>query len=243
MNLQMITFLVVSLAIIFSAHFAIYKSWVIYLNIDDSSIKKIIAIVLFLLSVSFIISSILLRNTSNILIKITYFVSAYWSGLLIYLLLSAFLTWLIVLILKHTGLNYNQQYILVMFTALSIAFSIIGLVSSLNPKIKEFDVKIKNLPLAWEGKSLVQISDMHLGLIYNGRFADKIIRKINQINPEIVLFTGDYFDGTCPKLDNLAEPLNDLLTKNAYFISGNHETYIGIDKVQKVQPRLYLKLI
>ena len=49
----------------------------------------------------------------------------------------------------------------------------------------------------------------------------------------MVLITGDLFDGIDgDSMIPPAKPLNDLKSeKGAYFITGNHETYLGLNKV------------
>jgi hypothetical protein len=73
---------------------------------------------------------------------------------------------------------------------------------------------------------------VHLGHIYRANFMQDITRKVNSIHPEMVLITGDLFDGMDGDLSSFVKPLNDIQAKEGvFFITGNHETYLGIDKV------------
>ena len=58
--------------------------------------------------------------------------------------------------------------------------------------VKEVSVSISDLPENFEGFKIVQISDMHLGT-YGGdtTYISKLVDKINSLEPDIVLFTGD----------------------------------------------------
>ncbi len=73
---------------------------------------------------------------------------------------------------------------------------------------------------------IVQITDSHIGATMNGKtFYDYMI-KINEVNPDIVVITGDYVDDDT-KLDDMkkaCEGLGALKTKyGVYFVYGNHD--------------------
>jgi hypothetical protein len=97
--------------------------------------------------------------------------------------------------------------------------------------VKNITVSIKNLPPEWKGKKVVQISDVHLGFIWSERFFKKLISDINSFHPEAVFITGDLFDGTGDKFDYVASDLSKLTApRGTYFVTGNHETYFGVQK-------------
>jgi len=103
-----------------------------------------------------------------------------------------------------------------------------------NLQVKEITVKIKDLPEQWKGKKVVQISDVHLGPASGADFLRKIVDKINLLNPEMVFITGDFFDGMDGYLDEKAAPLSELRAKKGvYFVTGNHEIYLGVQKAEE----------
>lgn len=59
-------------------------------------------------------------------------------------------------------------------------------------KVHHVSLKFKHLPPAFHGLKVVQISDLHLGS-YNHKFhiLERAIRKINQLEPDLLFFTGD----------------------------------------------------
>ncbi|MBU4332634.1 metallophosphoesterase, partial [Patescibacteria group bacterium] len=96
---------------------------------------------------------------------------------------------------------------------------------------KNLTVSIRDLPEEWEGKTIVQLSDIHLGQIIGTRFMNRVNEKVDEINPEIVVITGDLFDGMNKSLDSFIKPLNNIKAKKGvYYVTGNHETYIGVKK-------------
>jgi predicted MPP superfamily phosphohydrolase len=88
-----------------------------------------------------------------------------------------------------------------------------------SPKIPEHPGRIR----------IVQISDVHLGLIIRGQRLSKIIARIESANPDILVSTGDLVDGQLNHLAKEAEllaALNPPLGKIA--VTGNHEFYAGL---------------
>lgn len=88
-----------------------------------------------------------------------------------------------------------------------------------SPKIPEHPGRIR----------IVQISDVHLGLIIRGQRLSKIIARIESAHPDILVSTGDLVDGQLNHLAKEAEllaALNPPLGKIA--VTGNHEFYAGL---------------
>ena len=92
-----------------------------------------------------------------------------------------------------------------------------------------FKINLKNLPAAWQSKTVVFVSDFHLGQIRMKHFAKKATQKINTLNPDLVLIGGDLYDGLKVDTEDIIEPLKDLKVKSGiYFITGNHDGFSEI---------------
>ena len=99
------------------------------------------------------------------------------------------------------------------------------------PTLMEIDVPIDNLPDALVGLKIVQISDIHLGPTIKGDFLKRIVSRVNAQKPDLIALTGDLVDGSVDYLEDDVTPLMDLQSKlGAYFVTGNHEYYSGVDK-------------
>ncbi len=75
----------------------------------------------------------------------------------------------------------------------------------LNPigfKTKEVAVYNKKLSEDYNGFKIVQFSDMHYGRTVNEADLKKIVKEINLLKADIVVFTGDLFDSKKLALDN-----------------------------------------
>ena len=77
--------------------------------------------------------------------------------------------------------------------------------------------------------TIVQISDVHLGLIVRRERLEKILQKVREANPDILVSTGDLVDGQINGLAGLAELLREVNPRfGKIAITGNHELYAGL---------------
>lgn len=78
------------------------------------------------------------------------------------------------------------------FSLLVFLFMLHGiLIYRFDYKVIRQEVFIENLPPAFENYSIVQFSDVHLGSISRLRPIEKLVREINELHPDILVFTGD----------------------------------------------------
>ncbi|MGN8645177.1 metallophosphoesterase [Gracilibacillus sp. HCP3S3_G5_1] len=88
------------------------------------------------------------------------------------------------------------------------------------------DIHSRKTPTAFEGYKIVQFSDTHIGFHYTVDQFAELIDKINQLEPDMIVFTGDLIDN--PRIYQLDDRLIPLLDKlNAkdgkFWIYGNHD--------------------
>jgi len=127
---------------------------------------------------------------------------------------------------------------------IAVLFSGWGVWNAYHPRIKNITVKIENLPENWKVKTAVQISDVHLGSVLKRDFMAGIVEKINAQNPEIVFITGDLFDGMDGILGDLVSPVKDIKApQGTFFITGNHETYLGVSGVLAALKKTPVKVL
>lgn len=75
---------------------------------------------------------------------------------------------------------------------------------------------------------IVHISDVHIGSRQGG-YLTRIVERINQLAPDVVLITGDLVDSAVVGYDEL-KSLNELRARTLFTI-GNHERYADLDKI------------
>lgn len=239
-----ILFLISGLIIFFGAHYFLYRSILIFFRIANFNAKNILIILLIILPISFFISSIFAHYYENLITRIYYVISVVWLGALVNLILAAIIIWLSIGFGKMINYKADTRFLSILLFSMAIIWLIYGLWNAANPQVKIVDIKIKNLPQEWKNKTIVQLSDLHLGYINGAEFLDNIVNKVNEINPDLVVITGDLFDGTDGALASAVGPLSRLKAKNgSYFITGNHETYLGINKVLPILKEANIKIL
>lgn len=93
-------------------------------------------------------------------------------------------------------------------------------------KIEYLPLPVRNLPAALVGKTLIQLSDLHIGSKANWHTIGKELQRIQQLAPDFVVYTGDFVSYTSAvQFDQLYEiirhtPLGRLGT---VAILGNHD--------------------
>jgi predicted MPP superfamily phosphohydrolase len=180
-------------------------------------------------------SFFLLRIQENQFTIGFYIFSATWTGFFLNLLPAAGACWLIVFILRAAGQNPNTRLIAAVAFGLALLYTTYGVWNALHPHIKNITVSLKGLPPQWQNKTIVQLSDIHLGHVHGQKFLDSIITKVNAANPEIIFITGDLFDGMDTSFLELAKPLNEIRAPHGvFFVTGNHETYVGLKRALHV---------
>lgn len=79
--------------------------------------------------------------------------------------------------------------------------------------------------------TIAQVSDMHLGAMLGGEFLGRVIDRLNEIKPDIIVATGDIVDGQGDHLNGLAQRLHACAAPLGKFaVLGNHEYYVGMDE-------------
>jgi uncharacterized protein len=96
------------------------------------------------------------------------------------------------------------------------------------PGIVEVRIPVPGLPPALHGFSIAQISDVHVGPTIKRGFVEGIVRRVNELNADLIAVTGDLVDGSVQQLSVHTAPLAGLAARHgAFFVTGNHEYYSG----------------
>ena len=93
---------------------------------------------------------------------------------------------------------------------------------------KEFKIETNKINKKTHGLKIIQFSDLHYGSSVNEKMVDKLINKINENKPDIVIFTGDLVDERHKLISEEKEMLINKLSKiNAelgkYYIMGEED--------------------
>lgn len=113
----------------------------------------------------------------------------------------------------------------------SIAATAYGFFEAASIRTEHVTLRTAKIPAQPGRLRIVQISDVHLGVIVRENRLDRILEKVRQAQPDIVVSTGDLVDGDMDRLPHLAQMLKDVSAPFGKFaVAGNHEFYAGLDK-------------
>ena len=109
--------------------------------------------------------------------------------------------------------------------AVSATFFILFFIVSRHLKVRTQIICFKDLPSAFDGLRICQLSDFHLGsFARNHRYIRRIVAKANALVPDIIFFTGDLVNF---ESENAVPYLEDLAALKApmgiFAIRGNHD--------------------
>ena len=101
-----------------------------------------------------------------------------------------------------------------------------GLANAARVRTTRYTIGLANLPEPWRSRTVVLVTDMHLGNIRGAAFAGRIVDRINELDPDLVLISGDMFDGALIDLDACVQPWTRCRARSGvYFVSGNHDEF------------------
>jgi predicted MPP superfamily phosphohydrolase len=225
----LITFLSVALLIYGSMHlYALGKVWMVF----PHSFGLTLALTLtgIVLTLSPLIVWFLERQSWHRTTVSTAWVSYTWMGYLFLFLCIGLL-----FDLGHaltTLLNFkwplNESLAFRTVGLLALATLGYGFVEARRIQVEE--INITTPKLASGRVTIAQISDLHLGLMLGDRFLDRVIGKLREIKPDIVVATGDIVDGQGDDLEALARHFHSYTPPlGAFAVTGNHEYYAGLE--------------
>ena len=137
---------------------------------------------------------------------------------------------IIIIVTHFTGrfLKRSNRIANIGLTIASTIFLIIAagaLFGNFNVKIDKVEIKIEGLHKDLDGLRIVQISDLHLTSFHrNKKFLSKCVNKINSLNPDIIMNTGDFVSYGWREFNGFDTILSKAIGKYGKFaILGNHD--------------------
>lgn len=225
---------IITLALYIILNFYIGKRILLFLSTFFHRINKFIFWSLYVLcTISFFLTYVIPRFKFTKYIKI---ISGYYMASLIYLLIFLLIVDFFRLLFKYTektlnNESYSQKTIIVLgFISIIMIIGIIGYGSynAKNIQVKNYSIKIDRYEKLNKSLNIVMLSDIHMGDIITYKDIEKITTKINNLKPDIVLISGDVFDGDYYAVENIQE-IEGLFKKleskyGTYAVLGNHDS-------------------
>lgn len=184
--------------------------------------------------------------------------SNYWLGTLLYIIFFVVTGDLIRLILHHftkvdkKKLHSRKTFILGGAAVVSaiLLVSIYGIVHARTLKVKEYDITVQKACTDQDLK-IALIADLHMGYSIDHTYIEKMVQRINTLEPDLICIAGDIFDNDYDALDDpeaITAALKSLKSKyGTYACWGNHDVSENIlvgfsfDKKEKLSDDTRMK--
>ncbi len=231
--------------IIFFALYALINSYVFIRGWQALSylpfLKPFFVIVFLLFSFSYIFVKIFTEKIPAFIHDPLLWIGSFWFAFLLYFVLILFLidlTRLIDNFIPFLPVSLSEPtslmklYLGTGVTVLVLLITAAGFISRTNFKVKTLELTLQKKNSTLTELNIVMFSDLHLSPINDEAFLNKIVRKVNSLNPEIILLPGDIVDDKAGilKRNGIGPGLQNLKSKYSVFsCTGNHEFINGIE--------------
>ncbi|HBH87599.1 MAG TPA: metallophosphoesterase, partial [Syntrophaceae bacterium] len=112
---------------------------------------------------------------------------------------------------------------------ISLGITAYGYFEAQNIRIENITIKSAKIPETSGRIRIVQISDVHIGLIVRNERLQRIVEEVKKAEPDILVSTGDLVDGQLNNLEGPTALFSDIRPRLGKFaVTGNHEFYAGI---------------
>jgi len=230
----MLTFLSVALLIYGSMHlYALNKVWLAFPH------SLALALVLVVWGIAMTFSPLILwqmtrQNLHGATVAAAWIVYL-WMGYLFLFCCTALLFDIGHTLTTLLGFKWHLHESMMLGTIglISATLVVFGFIETKHLSVEE--IKITTPKLASGHITIAQISDLHLGMMQSDALLDRVITKLREVHPDIVVATGDIVDGQGDDLDELAQRFQAFHPpKGAYAVIGNHEHFAGLDNALRI---------
>ncbi len=238
-------FIAVMLTVYFGSHVYLGLRLLSALRIDGTPALWWVAGLSLLMAFLFPAARLAARTSLGWLGRALDLAASLWLGALLYLVLFSAALQIAGFALQRTGSYPAVERLLAVdpglagiaivaaATVLTVAS---GLVSATRvTRVTDLTVPIRDLPGDLDGFTLVQLSDVHLGTIVGRRKLERIVERVNGLDADLVVVTGDLVDGDLAGLQEMVEPLSRLEARHGVLaVTGNHEFFAGVDRAVRL---------
>ncbi len=98
------------------------------------------------------------------------------------------------------------------------------------PPPTEVELAVRDLPPAFDGYRILQLTDLHLSRLFPRSWAERTIDRALALDVDLVVVTGDFIDGSLAARRADVEPLRRLRAPDGVWaVTGNHEYFFDAE--------------
>ncbi len=205
---------------------------------QGSLLRQIYTIGFWTLAASFFVGRMLERIYLSHLSDLFTWAGSFWLAAMLYLFLAVFVIDLLRLLnlvvpvlswTKHTFIQTYPHYLTIGIASASFLLVLAGHINAIYPRIKKLEITASSADKPHDSIRIVLATDIHLGTIVGTKRVSRIVSRINEQQPDLVLLAGDIVDEDLAPVirQNLGQILGSIRAPLGVIGStGNHE-YIG----------------
>jgi predicted MPP superfamily phosphohydrolase len=177
--------------------------------------------------VSFVTATLLAMRSNNFALRLFYTMASVWLGTVNFLTWASLLCWLSLGLTRLAGLQVSRRELVAFWFALAIAASIYGLIHAAIVRVRHVTVRLPGLPASWRGRQAALVTDTHLGHVHGHGFLVRVLKRLQQLEPDVVFISGDLFDGTRLDAGKEARAWETVcFPHGVFFVTGNHDEFL-----------------
>lgn len=122
----------------------------------------------------------------------------------------------------------RNNFLIYFILFISLIFIYAYYIEPFNLSIKEYKIENKDIPDSFDSLKIIHFSDLHYGSSVDIDYVKRIVKLINEQEPDIVMFTGDLLDKDANMSKKNVEKLKNEINKiestlGNFAVSGNHD--------------------
>ncbi|HJE03723.1 putative metallophosphoesterase [Aliarcobacter thereius] len=142
---------------------------------------------------------------------------------------------------KKNRRDFFKKSLDITTTSIILATNAKAMDNARNIEIEAVNIKLNNLKKAYK---IVQLSDIHIGGLINQKFIKELVNKVNILEADVVVITGDLVDTNLNFAKSALDELRNIKsTYGTYFIVGNHEYFHDVSQIISYVNSLGIKVL
>jgi predicted MPP superfamily phosphohydrolase len=208
-----------------------WNGWLFFSTLFNWEKTGFYSLVVGLIAYSYMIGRLAYRAPFKPVAEAFKLVGSYWFAVLEYAVLILPPANIISLLLKAAGAEKSVYVVGVGSIAflLMVVLIVRGTWNAWSPIIRTYHVQVPKAAGKLKKLRIAMASDLHLGTIVGNRHLRRLVSKVKQIKPDLILLPGDILDDDIEPFlrKNMSAVLGELNAPlGVYAVTGNHE-YIG----------------
>ncbi len=131
-----------------------------------------------------------------------------------------------------------------LFLILMISLVIYSFIEPYLLKINRIEFQDEDLPESFNGFKIIFIADIHHGPYFSRKRVKKLVTKINDLKPDLIIMGGDYVHEDVKYIAPCFEELSHLKSKlGTYAVLGNHDHWESTLRSEKQMSKAKIKIL